>query len=210
MKRILLLFVLVSVLLTGCCLRHDWDEATCENPKTCSKCDETEGEALGHFWVDATCEEPEYCSRCGAVQGEALGHVMTEWEEVSDSVMRKTCEVCGEEQEQEIDRCILGTQKIVGRWYLDAVKAKSDDSWSNIRGKVDWVEFYENGEMEYCIGKETGVGSYEYEKFRKNDTYDSYYFYCTIGDGWVTCRYDTDEDCVYWMSSSMTLQFVKK
>lgn len=32
---------------------HDWQEATCTTAKICSKCEETEGEALGHNWVPA-------------------------------------------------------------------------------------------------------------------------------------------------------------
>lgn len=42
--------VLSGVLLTGCCLRHDWQEATCTAPKTCSVCGATEGELAGHVF----------------------------------------------------------------------------------------------------------------------------------------------------------------
>ena len=38
---------------------HTWNPATCINPKTCSKCSKTEGDALGHTSVDGV------CSRCG-------------------------------------------------------------------------------------------------------------------------------------------------
>ncbi len=37
---------------------HEWVEATCTEPKTCSLCGETEGEALGHT------EGPTLCERC--------------------------------------------------------------------------------------------------------------------------------------------------
>ena len=37
---------------------HTWISATCTKPKTCSKCQETEGEALGHNIDNAV------CSRC--------------------------------------------------------------------------------------------------------------------------------------------------
>ena len=53
---------------------HSWMEATCTEPKTCSICGETEGEALGHSWIEATCTEPKTCSVCGETEGEALGH----------------------------------------------------------------------------------------------------------------------------------------
>ena len=78
---------------------HDWTDATCTEPKTCAKCGETEGEALGHDWnstscsdekvcqrcgetkaatehnwIDATCTEAKHCDICGETEGEALGH----------------------------------------------------------------------------------------------------------------------------------------
>ena len=53
---------------------HEFIEATCETPKTCTKCGETEGVALGHNWVDATCEKAKHCTRCEKTEGVALGH----------------------------------------------------------------------------------------------------------------------------------------
>ena len=38
---------------------HDWSEATCYLPKTCTKCGITEGEALGHSMIN------NICTRCG-------------------------------------------------------------------------------------------------------------------------------------------------
>lgn len=80
-KRItlILLAVLCVVMLAACgeC-EHDWEKATCEEPKTCSECGETKGKAKGHEWVDATCEEPKTCSVCGETEGEPAEHVWTE------------------------------------------------------------------------------------------------------------------------------------
>lgn len=67
MKKRCLLFLgalLVFCMLAGCECKHEWAEATCTEPKTCAKCGETEGEALGHTWIDATCTEPKTCSVC--------------------------------------------------------------------------------------------------------------------------------------------------
>ena len=87
MKRvsIVLLGILLCVLLAGCKCEHEWAEATCTEPKTCTKCKETEGEPLGHNWKAATCEEPETCTRCGEQQGELADH---KWKEA-------TCEETG-------------------------------------------------------------------------------------------------------------------
>ena len=108
MKRFLaiLLVVLMTAALTGCCLKHDMQPATCTQPSTCSKCGKTEGEPLGHTEVADPAKEPtctetgltegSHCSVCGEVfkaQEEipALGH---DWEEATFS-KPQTCRVCG-------------------------------------------------------------------------------------------------------------------
>lgn len=90
---LILLAVLCVVMLATCgeC-DHDWEKATCEEPKTCSECGETKGKAKGHKWVDATCEEPKTCSVCGETKGEALEH---DWMDATCEEP-KTCANCGE------------------------------------------------------------------------------------------------------------------
>lgn len=75
MKRklsILLLILVLMMALTGCCFHKEWADATCEAPRTCLGCGETEGEALGHIWVDATTEAPKTCTRCSGTDGERI------------------------------------------------------------------------------------------------------------------------------------------
>ena len=84
---------LSCVLLAGCGHEHTWTEATCTEPKTCSECGKTEGEALGHDWTEATCAAPKTCTRCGETEGEALAHTLTEATFQSPAV----CTVCGAE-----------------------------------------------------------------------------------------------------------------
>lgn len=94
MKRkwtVLAILMVCILVLTGCQCSHQWVEADCVTAKTCSKCEETEGEALGHDWLDATCEAPKTCRRCGLTEGEVLEH---SWTEVSCAAP-KTCEFCG-------------------------------------------------------------------------------------------------------------------
>ena len=80
-------------------LGHDWNEATCESPKTCSACGATEGSALGHTWVDTTCTAPKTCSVCDKTEGEALAHdykwiVDTEPTVHTEGVKHEECTVC--------------------------------------------------------------------------------------------------------------------
>ncbi len=71
---------------------HDWTGATCTAPKTCSKCGETEGEALGHSFADATCQAPKTCTVCGTTEGEKAEHSWTG----ATCTDPKTCSKCGE------------------------------------------------------------------------------------------------------------------
>lgn len=72
-KVVLALITLaMSVVLSACGHEHEWEDATCTEPKTCSKCGETEGEALEHTWIEANYQEPKTCSVCGTTEGEPL------------------------------------------------------------------------------------------------------------------------------------------
>ena len=50
---------------------------------------------IEHSWLDATCTEPKTCSACGATEGEALGH--TPGQDDGDCTTAVSCAVCGEE-----------------------------------------------------------------------------------------------------------------
>ena len=71
-------------------LGHQWTDATCTAPKTCSVCGATEGSAAGHQWVDATCDTPKTCLICGTTDGEALGHT-----EIPHDGRQPTCATIG-------------------------------------------------------------------------------------------------------------------
>lgn len=116
-KKIILLLtvLLMAAVLSGCCLKHEWADATCEMPKTCVKCEKTEGEALGHSWQDATCEDPMTCASCGKTDGEALGHKVF-WTKVDKENMSGSCETCGTSFNEALDWALLGPCNVQGKW----------------------------------------------------------------------------------------------
>ncbi len=74
-KRILLVafFAVILCILGGCSCKHTWVDANCTTAKTCSKCQETEGAALGHTpgqWqeipdvIACTISRTQYCTNC--------------------------------------------------------------------------------------------------------------------------------------------------
>ena len=99
---------------------HKWIDATCEAPKTCSKCGTVEGEALGHKWQDATCIAPKTCSVCGKTEGEIdlTTHVWSKWTEikapnyVEDGEKSRECSVCHNVETEAIPKRV-GTE-----WYI--------------------------------------------------------------------------------------------
>lgn len=111
MKKVFLIFLSLSILLlfSGCCLSHDWVDANCTAPKTCSKCEKTEGEPLGHHWEEATCTAPKTCASCGITEGEKLPHSFGE-EEIqkpdyvkATALFVKTCVNCGTQGQRRGD-----------------------------------------------------------------------------------------------------------
>ena len=93
---------------------HNWVDANCTTPKTCSVCHETEGEALGHNMItDAAvapgCEstgltEGSHCSRCDHKVAQetvdALGHDM-----IPDAAVAPGCESTGLTEGSHCSRC---------------------------------------------------------------------------------------------------------
>ena len=72
---------------------HDWVEATCKAPETCSVCGDTRGELANHTeGTPATCTEAAICLTCGEHYGEAKGHT----ESIPATCTQKAfCENCG-------------------------------------------------------------------------------------------------------------------
>lgn len=132
-KKIRLSLLLLTVaLLSGCCMKHEWKEASCTEPKTCVKCGETEGEALGHTWVEATCEEPKHCSVCGLTEGEALGHKFTE----VNYQQPATCTVCGKTEgeplQADFEKYGLECNAVLNQIYDSPFACYNDESKTTI------------------------------------------------------------------------------
>lgn len=105
MKRYFPLLLLALLLcLAGCgeC-EHQWSDATCELPKTCTLCGATEGVAFGHSWQSADCERAKTCVICQKTEGEALGH---SWQD-ADCLTAKTCSLCGHTEGDALGHSIL-------------------------------------------------------------------------------------------------------
>lgn len=106
-KKIILgcVIALTALLMTGCHLKHEWEEATCTEPSVCTVGGETRGEPLGHTALaEATCTEPSVCGVCGEKVAESLGHTaLAEATCTEPSV----CGVCGEKVAEPLGHTAL-------------------------------------------------------------------------------------------------------
>ncbi len=96
MKRfvwMIAMVTLVMMLLSGCCVSHDMQPATCTEPARCSKCGKTEGEPLGHTEVTDPAQAPT-CTETGLSEG-------------------SHCQVCGEVLKAQEAIAPLGHTEVV-------------------------------------------------------------------------------------------------
>ena len=71
-------------------IMHNFTDATCTSPRTCTLCGTTRGEAKGHKWSAATCTAPKTCTVCKATEGTAKGHNF----KAATCTEAKVCVVC--------------------------------------------------------------------------------------------------------------------
>lgn len=161
---ILTAVLLVALLLTGCQCKHEWADATCEVPKTCTKCGETEGEALGHTWAEATCEEAKHCTTCGKTEGEPAGHTLTE----ADYWNAAVCTVCGAEVGEPLEPYFVKmgvADKLIefGKPYDYKCEAPNNPAYT-VTGKflVDEYETFESDDTHEALE------GYEWKRVKVN------------------------------------------
>ncbi len=157
-KAIAGLFVILTVtIMTGCGCNHEWEEATCLKPKTCSLCGKQEGSVTAHEWKEANCTEAKTCEVCQATEGEPRGH---NWEEATCE-RPKTCLVCNATEGLKADHSVqVGICAVCGdsvnydlvkniKSYIDtayAILYSYANNLSDIRGsKADKAIYLHSG-----------------------------------------------------------------
>ncbi len=139
--HVLLMLIFVAALafsITACdkeC-EHEWKDATCTAPKTCSLCSATEGEALAHTWNNATCTAPKTCSVCSATEGEALDHSYGEWATTTEA----TCGTAGSKEAV----CATCNDK-----KTETIPAKEHNAETLVKHEAVPATHTENGTWEY-------------------------------------------------------------
>ncbi len=192
---LLLCAVMIISLFSGCCLKHEWQEATCEEPKTCNKCGETEGEALGHDPVPADCETPETCARCGKATDSALGH---QWQDATCDTPQ-TCSRCAQTQGYVADHAagepaVLETDLVAGETVYEVTCQLCGESLEVYREPIQspiYDGYFWMTPEQFTVRLGNVLAEYEYEFGLTSE------LYVNTGDleGVITCDL-TDSDGV--------------
>ena len=124
---------------TGC--DHEWKDASCTDPQTCTKCGETRGEERGHNWKDATCKSPKKCSVCKKTKGEKLEHAYVEVESTPASCtdsgsIEYVCENC---EETNVETYVLTEQD-------------ANEVYELAKNSVGEILTYDSKGAEYALG----------------------------------------------------------
>ena len=110
---------------------HTWVDATCEDPKTCSVCGETDGDALGHDLLDANYQQGPICTVCGEEIGDPITAIFEEMEYECSGVLGETYYVpttCYTNEDYET----------VGMWTFDSIDIfESDETHLAVDG-YEW------------------------------------------------------------------------
>ncbi len=157
---VFLLIILSLLVLSGCACEHEWTEANCTTPKTCTKCEEVEGIPLGHSWMAATCSAPKTCENCGETSGEALPHTLAD----ATCEDPKTCTVCAATEGEALGHqwvdatydapktctaCAATEGEALKREYLamtnDELAAKLNGLLSSLGQKLEYLSDDEDG-----------------------------------------------------------------
>lgn len=143
---------------------HNYADATCTAPKTCTKCGATAGSAVGHTWKNATCTEPATCSTCHETWGSAKGH---SWQEATCTAP-KTCQTCKATEGSALPHNMYGT-KCLNCDYTDfseyALTSNTFclDSWFYL-GDGSGSQYLEDGEASINIDSK-GVCKVSFDKY---------------------------------------------
>ncbi|MBR3976127.1 MAG: hypothetical protein IKJ88_09750, partial [Clostridia bacterium] len=192
---------------------HNWHAASCSNPKTCLRCRETEGEALGHDfeWCEAlapTCTEfgwKEYqaCKRCTYTTKELVPSLGYDSHDIiSHEALSPTCTEIGWDAYESCSRCPYTTYaeiEATGHSWSDgdctALQTCSVCSAQGTEYAHTWVEATCT-QAKHCsvcsetVGEALGHDEINHEAFAPTCTQNGWEAYVTCS----RCDYTTKEE----------------
>ena len=144
-------------------LGHEWQGNLCTGPRTCARCGVTEESGIGHDWREATCTEPKTCNRCGATEGSPLDH---DWLEATYTTPR-TCSRCGLTDGTPRKAVRVGSTVRFGRY-------EQDNNPNNGEEPIEWIVLdYDGGNHRVLLRSRFGLDVGQYNAEHRSVTWES-------------------------------------
>ena len=176
---------------------HDWKDATCAAPKTCSRCDATEGSALGHnfatVWSSNATKHWHACSRCDVKADEAT-HTPDHQGHATEEYAIK-CTECGYEMEAQLAPSTPVTN-IAATVTAPALGQKPDYAPVIVANPADSVDLEEVYWYKIAAADFTGTDEDTWDEMEADEVFEDGYYYS------VDMYFDTNDG--YKMSESTT------
>ena len=176
---------------------HDFAPATCTTPKTCRRCDATEGSALGHnfatVWSSNATKHWHACSRCDAKDGEAT-HTPDHQGHATEEYAIK-CTECGYEMEAQLVARTPVTN-IAATVTAPALGQKPDYAPVIVANPADSVDLKKVDWCKIAAADFPGTDEDDWDKMASDETFTTGYYYS------VNMYFDTNDG--YKMSESTT------
>lgn len=197
--QLVLLATLIMLMFTACCTSHEWQEATCSTPKTCTKCGETEGEPLEHDLTEANYQQGPVCKVCGEEVGEPLeayaekkGIVFnTELNVPYDYIAR-----CSEIDENTTAKVVFTDYKVFSG--DETHEALEGYEWRSVTATVTFYADENVSKYGFKISRNIGEYYLEDNKFN-NETKEFTVNY--LGKDYSECKFDSVRTASDWMSN---------
>ena len=133
-----LIIMMGMIFLTSCGCKHEWMEANCSTPRTCSVCGKQEGEIGNHVWVEANCTVAKTCDLCKITEGEPIGH---DWVEATCKTL-KICSVCQitegtySDHTAQVGVCLVCGEK-VNEKLVQQIRSYNDTAFSILESSAN-------------------------------------------------------------------------
>jgi len=176
---------------------HAWTDATCTDPKTCSACGITEGEADGHVWLENVCVKT--CELCGATEGDTahtfVGGVcsvcgVNAWDTDSDGILEilaigNSFSTDAMEYTWQIAKALGIEEVVVGNLYIGGCTL--NEHYTNASGDLPNYRYY------YCDnGTWTSTENYTLSTALESRSWDYVSLQQASPDSGVESTYNAD------------------
>lgn len=146
--------LIMGCMLSGCCMSHEWIEATCTSPRVCSKCGETSGEVKGHEFEEANYQQPATCTECGLTEGDVL---QADYEKYGI-----ICETKVDTEYPFVNKCYDNDELTTGKVIFSDYEVFLSDDEHEERDGYEWRTATMTMIFDDENANEYGVGRYSY------------------------------------------------